>query len=425
KIKELTKDTQKQLPQPGWDRTAQMVTIIFVLPSLPAKPDEPKGPIRFDEIDATTVNCSWDPPVRDGGAPISGYVVEQRDAHRPGWVPVCDSVSRPMFRFENLIEGDEYVFQFKFRVMACNAGGSGEPAEVPGALKYKDLYVVRHGGVVRLSIPIKGKPLPTCKWLKDGGAVSTRAMIASTEDASELVIKGAERGESGLYELLLENKVGKKKAQIKVKVIGRPSAPEGPMIFEEIQANSVKVSWKPPTNDGGSEILGYIVERREAARNAWYTVDSRVTETQLIVKGLKEGTEYHFKVTAENSFGISGSLKSEQPLVPKTPLCKYYFFANSESKPSLRKEMDEVTAKLGQPAVMKCQIVGRPVPEIKWYHAGKEIVESRKYEMSSDGRNHSLSIMTDQQEDEGEYTCKAINDAGEAEATAHHAVCPT
>lgn len=198
-----------------------------------------------------------------------------------------------------------------------------EPPDYDLELKYKDLYVVRHGGVVRLSVPIKGKPLPTCKWLKDGGAVSTRAMIASTEDASELVIKGAERSESGLYELLLENKVGKKKAQIKVKVIGRPSAPEGPMVFEEIQANSVKVSWKPPTNDGGSEILGYIVERREAARNAWYTVDSRVTETQLIVKGLKEGTEYHFKVTAENSFGISGSLKSEQPLVPKTPLCKY------------------------------------------------------------------------------------------------------
>uniref|UniRef100_A0A3Q4I3Y9 Ig-like domain-containing protein n=1 Tax=Neolamprologus brichardi TaxID=32507 RepID=A0A3Q4I3Y9_NEOBR len=93
------------------------------------------------------------------------------------------------------------------------------------------------------------------------------------------------------------------------------------------------------------------------------------------------------------------------------------FVFPAETKPSLRKEMDEVTAKLGQPAVMKCQIIGRPVPEIKWYHAGKEIIESRKYEMSSDGRNHSLSIMTDQQEDEGEYTCKAINDAGEAETT--------
>lgn len=193
-------------------------------------------------------------------------------------------------------------------------------------LKYKDVYVVRQGGVVRLSIPIKGKPQPACRWSRDGGAISAKAMIASSEDASELVIKGADRSDSGVYDLLLENKVGKKKAQIKVKVIGRPSAPEGPMLFEEIQANSVKVTWKVPADDGGSEILGYVVERREAARNAWYTVDSRVTDTHLVVKGLREGTEYHFKVTAENSFGVSSSLKSEQPLVPKTPLCKLFIF---------------------------------------------------------------------------------------------------
>lgn len=218
---------------------------------------------------------------------------------------------------------------------------SSESPDYDLELKYKDKYVVRHGGVVRLSLPIKGKPHPTCKWSKDGGEVSTKAMIASTEDKTELVIKGAERADSGVYTLLLENKVGKKKAQIKVKVIGRPSSPEGPLIFEEIQANSVKVSWKAPSDDGGSEILGYIVERREATRNAWYTVDSRVTETQLVVKGLKEGTEYHFKVTAENSFGISTSLKSEQPLVPKTPLCKCPFIV-SVSLNSIRSFSNEL-----------------------------------------------------------------------------------
>lgn len=172
-------------------------------------------------------------------------------------------------------------------------------------------------------MPIRGKPQPTCKWSKDFGALSTNAMIVSTEDVSELVIKGAERSDSGLYDLLLENRVGKKKAQIKVKVIGRPSAPEGPLVFDDIHANSVKVSWKVPIDNGGSEILGYILERREATRNAWYTVESRITETQVVVKGLKEGTEYHFKVTAENSFGFSSSLKSEHPVVPKTPLCKW------------------------------------------------------------------------------------------------------
>lgn len=179
--------------------------------------------------------------------------------------------------------------------------------------------------MVRLSVPIRGKPHPTCKWSKDFADVSANAMIVSTEDVSELVIKGAERSDSGVYDLHLENRVGNKKAQIKVKVIGRPSAPEGPLVFADIHANSVKVSWRVPLDDGGSEILGYILERREATRNAWYTVESRVSDNQIIVKGLKEGTEYHFKITAENSFGVSSSLKSEQPVVPKTPLCKCSF----------------------------------------------------------------------------------------------------
>lgn len=188
--------------------------------------------------------------------------------------------------------------------------------------KYKDVLVVRSKGVIRLSVPIKGKPTPTCKWTKDGSEVTNRAMIASSEDVTELVIKQAERSDSGVYHLHLENKCGKKMLPIKVKVIGRPFAPEGPLRFDDIQAHSVRVSWKPPTEDGGSEIVGYIVERREVTKAAWYTVDSRVVDTSLVVKGLEENAEYHFKVTAENQFGISNSLKSETTVVPKTPICK-------------------------------------------------------------------------------------------------------
>lgn len=195
--------------------------------------------------------------------------------------------------------------------------------------KYKDIFVVRYGSVVKLSVPIKGKPVPTCKWTKEGADVPERAMIASNDDCTELVIKGAERDDSGTYDLLLENKCGKKNVHIKVKVIGRPTAPEGPLGFEDVQAQSVKLTWKAPSDDGGSEILGYIVERQQVPKTAWYTVETRVVDTSFIVKGLEEGQEYHFKVTAENTFGISGSLKSTEPLIPKTPLCKYYFIDSS------------------------------------------------------------------------------------------------
>ena len=85
--------------------------------------------------------------------------------------------------------------------------------------------------------------------------------------------------------------------------------------------------------------------------------------------------------------------------------------------PALTEEMKDSTTNLGESGTLTCSIIGRPLPEIKWYRYGKELIQSRKYKMSSDGRNHSLSVLTDEQEDEGVYTCRAINEAGEIETS--------
>uniref|UniRef100_A0A8C3UGG8 Titin n=1 Tax=Catharus ustulatus TaxID=91951 RepID=A0A8C3UGG8_CATUS len=372
----------------------------------------------IDEVDANYVTISWEPPELDGGAALSGYVVEQRDAHRPGWLPVSESVTRTTFKFTRLVEG------YRFRVLACNAGGPGEPAEVPGTVKITEMLeglMVRQGGVIRLTIPIKGKPIPVCKWTKEGQDISKRAMIATSETHTELVIKDAEREDSGTYDLVLENKCGKKAVYIKVRVIGIPNPPEGPLEYDDIQARSVRVSWRPPTDDGGADILGYIVERREVPKTAWYTVDSRVKGTSLFtVGGLLEATEYEFRVFAENQTGLSRPRRTAMAV--KTKL-------TSGEAPAIKKEMQDVTTKLGEAAQLTCQIVGRPLPDIKWYRFGKELVQSRKYKMSSDGRNHTLTVMTDEQEDEGLYTCMATNDVGEIETSGNpmqlFTHCPT
>lgn len=82
--------------------------------------------------------------------------------------------------------------------------------------KYEEGYVVRQSGVICLTVPIKGKPLPTCKWTKDGHDISHRAMIATHDDLTELVIKDAHKDDTGTYDLVLENKCGRKAVYIKV-----------------------------------------------------------------------------------------------------------------------------------------------------------------------------------------------------------------
>ena len=75
---------------------------------------------------------SWQPPTKDGGSPLTGYVIEQRDKHRTQWVK-AGSVDKDTTSFtaSKLLEDNEYVF----RVTAVNAEGESEPLETKDVAK--------------------------------------------------------------------------------------------------------------------------------------------------------------------------------------------------------------------------------------------------------------------------------------------------
>jgi titin len=72
--------------------------------------------------------------------------------------------------------------------------------------------------------------------------------------------------------------------------------------------------------NGGEDVTGYMVEKRISGRRAWVTVKSKIEATEFVVKGLKEGEECFFRVSAENIFGFSEPLARPKPVVPKTTL---------------------------------------------------------------------------------------------------------
>uniref|UniRef100_A0A8C4KPJ2 TITIN protein n=1 Tax=Dromaius novaehollandiae TaxID=8790 RepID=A0A8C4KPJ2_DRONO len=75
--------------------------------------EEPAPPKRLDIVDTTKSSA--------GSTFTIDIPIKQRDAHRPGWLPVSESVTRTMFKFTRLVEGAEYVF----RVAATNRFGIG------------------------------------------------------------------------------------------------------------------------------------------------------------------------------------------------------------------------------------------------------------------------------------------------------------
>ena len=84
------------------------------------------------DVNKNYVVIAWDSPQSDGGAPVTKYVIEKRDAKRTGYIG-AGSVDGDVFELKvtKLVEGNEYYFQ----VSAENEIGQSEPATMKEPVK--------------------------------------------------------------------------------------------------------------------------------------------------------------------------------------------------------------------------------------------------------------------------------------------------
>ncbi len=72
----------------------------------------------------------------------------------------------------------------------------------------------------------------------------------------------------------------------------------------------------------------------------------------------------------------------------------------------------QVAGEQGRSIRMECEITGSPRPECKWYKGARELVETSKFGIFSQGDKQVLIINELYGEDADEYTCRATNAAG-------------
>lgn len=86
------------------------------------------------------------------------------------------------------------------------------------------------------------------------------------------------------------------------------------------------VTWTQPSDDGGSPVTGYILERKEKTTTRWTKVTKQpISETTMTVKDLVEGKDYEFHVAAVNKAGTGPFSEPSEPQKAKRPYGKVFF----------------------------------------------------------------------------------------------------
>lgn len=97
--------------------------IIFIFSVVPSRP---VGPLVVTDVQRNAISIKWKPSAEDGGAPITGYLIEKRHESARFWSK-ANRVSADTTKLcvRDLQENTAYYF----RVIAENQVGESEPLE--------------------------------------------------------------------------------------------------------------------------------------------------------------------------------------------------------------------------------------------------------------------------------------------------------
>ncbi|XP_012219362.1 muscle M-line assembly protein unc-89 [Linepithema humile] len=171
--------------------------------------------------------------------------------------------------------------------------------------QYEDGLLFEQDETIRLKVSLAGRPSPVVTWYHDGELISKdeRHVFEVMDGESILKIPDAKRKDRGEYTVKATNKLGEDAASFLVTVTDRPAAP-GKVTVAMSLGKSVTLSWKEPEDDGGCKIGTYIIEYYRIGWEVWLKATTSRCTTATLTE-LIEGSEYKFRVKAENPYGVS------------------------------------------------------------------------------------------------------------------------
>lgn len=167
---------------------------------------------------------------------------------------------------------------------------------------------------------------------------------------------------------------------------------------------SISLEWTKPVDDGGLEILGYIIEMVQGEETEWKRINEElVTETNHVVTGLDTGAEYKFRVAAVNHVGRGEDIETTEPAQAVDRLTPPQVDIDAMFKQTH-------IIKAGGSVCLGINFRGKPTPTATWIKEEGELGVMSDI-TTTDGYS-SLSIENCSRNDTGKYTVNLKNASG-------------
>src|SRR5438445_45803 len=142
----------------------------------------------------------------------------------------------------------------------------------------------------------------------DGGTTWSTIVSSTGSTATTYSDTGLVHSTTYTYRVSAINSVGTSPSSniASAKTFNVPTAPTG-LTATAVSSSQINLSWTAPTNNGGSAITGYKIERSTDGGTTWSTIVSSTgsTATTYSDTGLVHSTTYTYRVSAINLAGTS------------------------------------------------------------------------------------------------------------------------
>ncbi len=282
-------------------------------------PGEPRN-LTAEAVGTDTIDLEWDPPSSDGGARITGYLIEVSTNAGTTWSNLVRNTRNTDTSYSHTgLSGGETRH---YRVSAINFNGVGDPSNVADATTQHVLpsaprrLTARARGTsaielswsapsTRGSSPITGYRIESSLTGNDPWSVRVANTTSTTYTHRDL-----SAGTTRHYRVRAITRAGHSdwsntaRATTEVTV---PSRPTGLRVTPSGLRGSgqLLLTWSAPSDNGGSAITGYRIERSPNGNTGWIILvpSTNSTTTTYLDTRLRPATTWFYRVSAVNSQG--------------------------------------------------------------------------------------------------------------------------